>query len=296
MFQSKRVGRGKALNSYFAVITESAYENRIVFRAVCFLTALGLLLTVIIATVPQTAATVIRLSLGEYQAAANVQSSEAGTVYLDATGASVTTAPTMEDLDKAVRALTSDRDMLMQRGEILFTSYVTTLSEGEAQQKIDAINEEKAFMARQRAERDKNRKAAVAAATVNTGYTTYIRLNDDGVPMSQKGDVEVDDYGVPLHYKHMIVGKATAYCTGTITSTGTRPMQGTVAVNPRQIPYGSHLYITSADGSYVYGYAVAEDTGGFIYFTNGATVDLYMYSRSDCLEWGFRTANIYILD
>ena len=56
------------------------------------------------------------------------------------------------------------------------------------------------------------------------------------------------------------------------------------------------MYITSSDGSIVYGYAVAEDTGGFIYWENGATVDLYMHSYDDCCSWGWRSANIYILD
>lgn len=34
-----------------------------------------------------------------------------------------------------------------------------------------------------------------------------------------------------------------------------------MAVDPDVIPYGTLLYITSTDGSFVYGYAVATDTG-----------------------------------
>ena len=39
---------------------------------------------------------------------------------------------------------------------------------------------------------------------------------------------------------------------------------GNVAVDPRIIPYGSKLFIMSADGKYVYGYGIACDTGGSV--------------------------------
>ena len=123
-------------------------------------------------------------------------------------------------------------------------------------------------------------------------------LNANGVPMSQKvpdAPIELDENGVPLHYSYCITDIATAYCNDPITSTGTVPVQGTVAVDPRIIPYGTRMYITSADGRYVYGYCVAEDTGGFIYLANGPSADLFMYSESDCDEWGWRMAKIYIL-
>ncbi len=293
MFQSKRVGRGQVLHGCFRIITESAYENRFVFRAICFMTALGLMLSVIIATVPQTAVNVIRLSLGEFQAAANVTSGESGSFYLDPAAV----AATPEDLESAVRSLAvREETVQMQRSVDFQRVYTTTLSAEEARVKIDAINAEKARIAEEKAARERARQAAIASATVYNGSFSYIGLNTAGVPMSEKGDVEVDGNGVPVHYSYCITAKATAYTADTITSTGTRPVQGTVAVDPTEIPYGTRLYITSADGLYVYGYAVAEDTGGFIYFRNGATVDLYMYSDDDVDEWGWRTANIYVLD
>ncbi|MCQ2462110.1 MAG: ubiquitin-like domain-containing protein [Clostridia bacterium] len=108
-------------------------------------------------------------------------------------------------------------------------------------------------------------------------------------------DIELDSNGRPVNYKRVITGKATAYCTGYITSTGVAPMPGRVAVDPNQIPYGTRLYIVSADGKYVYGYAVAADTGGFVWNGSGTTVDLYMYSYSDCINFGRRSVEIYIL-
>jgi len=78
-----------------------------------------------------------------------------------------------------------------------------------------------------------------------------------------------------------------------ITASGTRAKYGTVAVDPRVIPLGTRMYIESADGSFVYGYCVAEDTGGAI---KGNKVDLFFGSYSECMQFGRRNVNVYILD
>ena len=61
------------------------------------------------------------------------------------------------------------------------------------------------------------------------------------------------------------------------------------AVNPKLIPYGTRLYIPG------YGYAVAEDTGGFVKkYPTG--IDVYMSSDSACRQWGRkRNVTVYIL-
>ena len=107
--------------------------------------------------------------------------------------------------------------------------------------------------------------------------------------------IDMDENNRPVKYKKKIVGKATAYCTGTVTSTGRRAQEGVVAVDPREIPYGSKLYIVSSDNRYVYGYAIAGDTGGFIYNSN-TVVDLYINGYSACKQFGRRTVEIYILE
>lgn len=104
-----------------------------------------------------------------------------------------------------------------------------------------------------------------------------------------------DENGVPENYLYCIEGMSTAYTGGGRTSTGSAVRPGVVAVDPREIPYGTEMWIVSADGQYTYGFARAEDTGGFIYWQNGATVDLYMNSYSDCTSWGWRGVKIYIL-
>ena len=108
-------------------------------------------------------------------------------------------------------------------------------------------------------------------------------------------DIPVDVNGKPVHYKQKIVGEATAYSGGGGTSTGKSVLPGRVAVDPREIPYGTRMYIVSTDGKYIYGYAEAQDTGGFIH-TSDTVVDLYMHSESDCERFGRRNVEIYILE
>ena len=107
--------------------------------------------------------------------------------------------------------------------------------------------------------------------------------------------IDMDENNRPIKYKKKIVGKATAYCTGTVTSTGRRAQPGVVAVDPREIPYGSKLYIVSSDNRYVYGYAIAGDTGGFIY-NSDTVVDLYIRGYSAAKQFGRRTVEIYVLE
>ena len=123
-------------------------------------------------------------------------------------------------------------------------------------------------------------------------------FNSSGVPMSElalPASLQFDENGEPKDYIYAIDGYATAYSGGGMTATGTTVYQGCVAVDPREIPYGTEMWIVSLDGKYVYGYCRAEDTGGFIYWEHGATVDLYMHSEADCDDWGFRGVRIYIL-
>jgi 3D (Asp-Asp-Asp) domain-containing protein len=84
---------------------------------------------------------------------------------------------------------------------------------------------------------------------------------------------------------------ATAYtancsgCSGT-TATGQHAGHGIVAVDPRVIPLGSHLYIPG------YGKAVAGDTGGAIH---GNRVDLGFNSDADAMQFGRRPVTVYVL-
>ena len=68
---------------------------------------------------------------------------------------------------------------------------------------------------------------------------------------------------------------------------------GAIAVDPNVIPLGSKLYIVSADGEYLYGYCVAEDTGGAI---KGNTVDLYYNTYDECIQFGRRDVLVYVIE
>lgn len=109
--------------------------------------------------------------------------------------------------------------------------------------------------------------------------------------------LELTKNNIPTSYKKKYVGNATAYHCGTHTATGAAVKAGIVAVNPKQIPYHTAMWIVSNDGKFVYGYSYAEDTGGFVNFTGSMTTlcDLYMPTMDDCYAFGRREVTIYIL-
>lgn len=119
-----------------------------------------------------------------------------------------------------------------------------------------------------------------------------------GTPISEMAEpsyLKIGANGLPTNYKSVINAKATAYCIpGGITSTGKRAQTGYIAVDPKEIPYGTEMYIVSADGRYVYGYCIAADTGSYIYDVDW-TVDLFMNSEAQCRKWGRRDIIIYVL-
>jgi 3D (Asp-Asp-Asp) domain-containing protein len=86
----------------------------------------------------------------------------------------------------------------------------------------------------------------------------------------------------------MVATAYTANCYGCsgVTASGQRAGHGIVAVDPRVIPLGTHLYIPG------YGNAVAGDTGGAIH---GNRVDLGFNSDSDAMQFGRRSVIVYVL-
>ncbi len=102
---------------------------------------------------------------------------------------------------------------------------------------------------------------------------------------------------VPSHYTSVISNvAATGYYSATGKgSSGLGLFYGSVAVNPNIIPYGSHLYITSPDGEFIYGFAIATDTGTAL-MEGIIGVDLFYETyKESALNWK-NTVNIYILN
>lgn len=101
-----------------------------------------------------------------------------------------------------------------------------------------------------------------------------------------------------MKYSKKITMTATAYSTSpsenggyTVSAMGNPLGYGIVAVDPSVIPLGSKVYVTSADGSWTYGVASAEDTGGAI---KGNKIDLCYTSIPG--GFGRRSCVVYVLE
>jgi len=103
--------------------------------------------------------------------------------------------------------------------------------------------------------------------------------------------------GPPTEYSEVYTMEGTAYTYSSVdkyntTAVGTPVREGAVAVDPRVIPYGTILYVESVDGKYVYGYCVAEDTGGGI---KGQRIDLFYESAAVMNKFGRRQVRVYVV-
>lgn len=145
---------------------------------------------------------------------------------------------------------------------------------------------------------------AIASLPLHTGISTMQEEIIHYGTRTKHASVKVLNYeggtvsvnGEELRYSKALRMTGTAYTAGigavdTVTATGTTVHVGVVAVDPRVIPLGSRLFIEAAKGSFVYGTAVAEDTG-----VRGNVIDLYMNTYDDCINFGRRPVNVYILE
>ncbi|GHU95362.1 hypothetical protein FACS1894208_08040 [Clostridia bacterium] len=103
--------------------------------------------------------------------------------------------------------------------------------------------------------------------------------------------------GVLRKYKRALNVTATAYTTEgykqKYNASGKIARVGTIAVDPRVIKLGTVVYVEAPNGRWVYGVAVAEDTGGAI---KGNIIDLYFDTRAECFAFGRRPATLYVLE
>ena len=100
--------------------------------------------------------------------------------------------------------------------------------------------------------------------------------------------------GGTMKFKKAVTVTATAYTAGHdgvgyTTATGTFVHEGVAAVDKRVFPLGSKLYVMAKGMEY--GYTSAEDTG-----MKGQKIDLYMDTYKECIQFGRRTATVYLLD
>ena len=124
-----------------------------------------------------------------------------------------------------------------------------------------------------------NRRQVIGATTTSVATATSSSVSCIST-LSPSSPIELDANGAPINYTKKMTVQATAYTyTGHNCATGVAPQPGYIAVNPRVIPYGTRMYIVSSDGRFVYGYAVAADTGGFT-SSRPNNVDLFMATKT----------------
>jgi len=124
-------------------------------------------------------------------------------------------------------------------------------------------------------------------------------VGKEGVPVSP---LVFEEYpvvnNVPVKYEYLITD---AVCTGYSAKPGAgtlggwKAMPGHVAVNYTKIPLGTKMYITSPNGKFVYGYALAADSGSALMSGYG-TADLFYSTYLESVLNGYRLLNIYILE
>ena len=169
---------------------------------------------------------------------------------------------------------------------------------GETKIKTEGIDGEKAVVNRVKyidGERDSS--LTIAEKVVKKPVDEVTLVGTKGAASADGAGTFTDENGVEVSYKYKLTGSGTAYTApaGASTATGTPVYEGGVAINPDLIPYGSKLYVESTDGSRVYGYATAIDTGGAL-MDGSAIVDVFYFSYEACCNWGRRDVNVYVIE
>lgn len=136
----------------------------------------------------------------------------------------------------------------------------------------------------------------VDTKTTKKPVDKVVLVGTKGAASSGGAGTFTDSNGNTVAYSYKLTGSGTAYTApaGAGTATGVPAYHGGVAVNPNIIPYGSKLYIESTDGSFVYGYATAVDTGGAL-MDGSAIVDVFYDTYGECVVFGRRNVNVYVI-
>lgn len=122
----------------------------------------------------------------------------------------------------------------------------------------------------------------VKLSSNKTGWASskYISIgdsNNSNVSNTQTGSI-----------KRKINVVATAYTGYSTTSTGQKPVWGTIAVDPKVIPYGTKVYIPKFNKVFI-----ANNTGGSI---KENKIDIFMNTKKECYSWGRKNIEIHILN
>lgn len=140
---------------------------------------------------------------------------------------------------------------------------------------------------------------AISVSTTKKPVTEEIAIGTSTQKLIDKYEIMEEEKkknnGPPKEYSKKLTFQATAYSYSknkkhNTTACGTPVRVGVAAVDPKVIPYGTVMYVESADGKHSYGYYIAEDTG-----VKGNRIDLFMETERQCEKFGRRNVNIYIV-
>ena len=114
--------------------------------------------------------------------------------------------------------------------------------------------------------------------------------------LSLPAGITITASGAPSSYSSVYEGRATAYSakSGAKGYSGKTLHLGSVAVNPSLIPMGSIVYVTSTDGSFVYGVAIALDSGKAVVQGN-AVADCFFPTYDESCWFGAKRVKVYVI-
>ena len=112
-------------------------------------------------------------------------------------------------------------------------------------------------------------------------------------------DVTLDKNNHPVTYLEKFENQvAVAYSSNnrrTKTNSGRTTIPGHVAIRTDRFPYGTRMFIVSKDGSFVYGNAIAADTGTALK-EGTCDLDLIFDSYEESCWFGKKFLDVYVLE
>ena len=140
-------------------------------------------------------------------------------------------------------------------------------------------------------------KQKVESEITKKPVTQLVLIGSDDPVSKLDFGVELNANGVPVKYQKVLTNQI---CTGYSAFKGAKGASrmvlepGYVAVRANQIPYGTKMYITSPDNKFVYGFAIAADTGVGL-MQNIIDIDLFYDTYRESALNGRKYLNVYIL-
>ena len=132
-----------------------------------------------------------------------------------------------------------------------------------------------------------------SSTSQTTAASSSSDTSSDTSSSSSSSSSSADTGSSGFSYSSVMTMAATAYTssnTSGTTASGAPAQVGIIAADTSVLPMGTKVYITSADGSWTYGYAVVGDTG-----VSGNLIDLYFNTYDECISFGRQTVLVYII-